>query len=370
MKSFALRSLAIIGSLSLLLSACSSQALEVEQAPPPVVEETEEEQAAALDVPRHPLTGFELGTNTVSGPSLAIKIDNTGPGRPQVGISAADLVFEELVEGGVTRYLAVYHTAIPDEVGPVRSGRPQDADLVVSLGGVFIFSGVGNQNVRDIIRQTGLTLVEHDRPSDSQPGWKSFFRSTRKSAPLNLHIRASELLENYTSLDAPQQQFEYRTNPAESSAFVDGVDAESINVVFSSLAASVWEWDAASGTYLKFLTNGSPDNDANGTQISATNVVILTPNYFDIEALPSANVAGTGEAAYIATGGKMISGSFDATELGAPLKLTYGDNQPVYLAPGKTFVLLGPGAGSQTTAISRGGFMIYRSNGEEVIVTF
>jgi hypothetical protein len=135
-----------IVALSLVLAGCAvvEEVEEVEQ----VVEAVEVE----VEVPRHPLTGFELGGETVSGPSIAIKIDNTDAGRPQVGISSADIVFEELVEGGVTRYLAIFHSDVPDEVGPVRSGRPQDAELVPSFGGVFVFSGVGNSNVREIIR--------------------------------------------------------------------------------------------------------------------------------------------------------------------------------------------------------------------------
>ena len=360
MSSLPVRTFVAAAIFSLILSACTSAEPEAPAETP--VEQVEQEQPAVVDVPRHPLTGFELGSETVSGPSVAIKIDNTSAGRPQVGIAAADLVFEELVEGGVTRYLAVYHTEIPEEVGPVRSGRPQDADLVASLGGVFVFSGVGNSNVREIIRGSGLALVEHDT-SGGTPDGKLFFRSARKPAPLNLHIKAEELLGNYLSLPSPQQQFQYRTGDSGSSAAAEGEDAESITVVFSKGIESIWKWDSASGTYLKFLSNGSPDNDADGTQISATNLIILTPNYFDIEGLPSAQVAGTRETAFIATGGKIISGLFDATEYGQPMKLTFGDDEPVFLSPGKTFVLLPPGAGSQAQGVTPG-TVSYVSNGE------
>jgi hypothetical protein len=337
---------------------------------PQEVDEVAESAAEAVeaDVPRHPLTGFELGGESVSGPSIAVKIDNTADGRPQVGIAAADVVFEELVEGGVTRYLAMFHTAVPDEVGPVRSGRPQDADLVPSFGGVFVFSGVGNSNVREIIRGTGLQLVEHDT-SGGTPDGAYFFRSDRKPAPWNLHIEAADLLENYSALAAPVQQFNFKTAPEEASAFVDGVPAEEISVIFSKGIQSNWEWDAATGTYLKFLGNGSPDVDANGTQISATNLLIFTPNYFDVEGLPSAKVGQTRESAFIATGGKLITGVFDTTEFGAPIKLFYGEEQPVFLAPGKTFILLPPGAGSIAQGVTPGG-MNYVSDGEEINLGF
>jgi hypothetical protein len=350
--------------LSLALGGCAVVD-EVEE-----VEEAAEsaEEAVEANVPRHPLTGLELGGESVSGPSIAVKIDNTADGRPQVGIAAADVVFEELVEGGVTRYLAIFHTAVPDEVGPVRSGRPQDADLVPSFGGVFVFSGVGNSNVREIIRGTGLQLVEHDT-SGGTPDGAYFLRSDRKPAPWNLHIEAASLLESYSDLAAPVQQFLFKTAPEEASAFVDGVPAEEISVIFSNGIKSNWEWDAATGTYLKFLLNGSPDTDANGTQISATNLLIFTPNYSDVEGLPSAKVGQTREAAFIATGGKLISGVFDTTEFGAPIKLFHGEEQPVFLSPGKTFILLPPGGGSIAQGVTPGG-MDYVSNGEKINIGF
>lgn len=348
----------------LLLAGCAASEPVEDQ----VIEVVEEVVLEEPEPPRHPLTGLELGSETVTGPSLAIKIDNTAAGRPQVGIAAADLVFEELVEGGVTRYLAVYHTAVPEEVGPVRSGRPQDADLVRSLGGVFVFSGVGNSNVREIIRGAGLQLVEHDT-SGGTPDGEFFFRSSRKPAPLNLHIEAASLLASYASLSAPVQQFAYKTDPTEASAVLLGDDVTSLRVIFSRAIESVWEWDESSGLYLKFLSNGSPDLDADGTQISATNVVILTPNYFDVEALPSAKIAGITETALIATGGKMVEGLFDATAVGEPIELRDDAGNPLYLSPGKTFVLLAPGAGSTASGVQPGS-VEYVVNGESVTRNF
>lgn len=363
---FSLRtSLALVSVTILTLAGCAVEQ-PVEDAVIELIEE--EEVVEESEPPRHPFTGVELGSNVVAGPSIAIKIDNTAAGRPQVGIAAADIVFEELVEGGVTRYLAVYHTAVPDEVGPVRSGRPQDADLVRSLGGVFVFSGVGNSNVREIIRGAGLQLVEHDT-SGGTPDGQYFFRSSRKPAPLNLHIEAADLLSSYSNLAAPAQQFEFKTDPAESSAVLLGDDVESLRVTFSKAIESVWEWDQVSGLYLKFLSNGSPDLDADGTQISATNVLIFTPNYFDVEALPSAKISGTAETVLIATGGKMVEGVFDATALGEPIALHDGEGNPLFLSPGKTFILLAPGAGSTASGV-QAGFVTYVSNGETITRNF
>ena len=70
-----------------------------------------------------------------------MKIDNHEDARPQVGLNRTDLVFEELVEGGLTRYVAVWHSDVPDAVGPVRSIRPMDPDIVAPLGGIIAYSG-------------------------------------------------------------------------------------------------------------------------------------------------------------------------------------------------------------------------------------
>ncbi len=345
--------------VSFTLVGCATEA---------VIEPLDETEISAEeiipDVPRHPLTGLELEGDVVTGPSVGIKIDNTSSGRPQVGIAAADIVYEELVEGGATRYLAVYHTVIPDEVGPVRSGRPQDAGLVSSYDGIFVFSGVGNSNVREIIRGTGLQLVEHDT-SGGTPDAPYFFRSDRKPAPWNLHIKAAELRASYSALAAPEQQFYFVSDSNEATAAVGGENAESIRVGFSDGIESLWTWDAPSGTYLKFLSNGSPDLDADGTQISATNVVVFTPNYFDVEGLPSASISGTRESAFIATGGKMITGVFDAAVFGDPIALTHADDEPVYLGAGKTFILLPPGAGSTAGGVKPGS-VSYGPAGSEV----
>jgi hypothetical protein len=144
---------------------------------------------------------------------------------------------------------------------------------------------------------------------------------------------------------------------------ISGEAAEEMVVVFSKGIESIWKWDVATNTYLKFLSNGSPHNDADGTQISASNVVILTPNYTDIEGLPSAQIAGTIETAYVATGGKILQGLFDASADGEPITLIDGEGNPLYLTPGKTFVLLPPGASSNAGGVTPG-LMTYLSNGE------
>ena len=82
------------------------------------------------------------GLPVADGPVLAVKIDNTAPARPRVGLGSADVVYVEPVEGGLTRLNAVFSTRVPAEVGPVRSGRVSDAGILAGYGRVaFAYSG-------------------------------------------------------------------------------------------------------------------------------------------------------------------------------------------------------------------------------------
>ena len=88
-----------------------------------------------------PLRGTTVPAGSLAHPSLAAKIDNHEGARPQVGLDRTDIVFEELVEGGLTRYVAVWHSDVPEQIGPVRSIRPMDPDIITPYGGIVAYSG-------------------------------------------------------------------------------------------------------------------------------------------------------------------------------------------------------------------------------------
>ena len=89
-----------------------------------------------------PLTGVAVEAPP-QRPALAVKVENSVAARPQSGLNAADVVWEEVVEGGITRFVAVYHSNLPPDIGPIRSVRPMDAAIAGPLHGLFAFSGGG-----------------------------------------------------------------------------------------------------------------------------------------------------------------------------------------------------------------------------------
>src|SRR5580693_3398454 len=129
----ALALLALAGLSGLMLSACSAAPAAVKKADPPTTTSTTAKPAAP---PACPLTGLPVpgGAAVPARPALAVKVDNYPTARPQSGLDKADVIYEEPVEGGITRYAAVFQCQDAASVGPVRSARNIDIGILGQLG--------------------------------------------------------------------------------------------------------------------------------------------------------------------------------------------------------------------------------------------
>ena len=143
--------------------------------------------ADAAGRPMFPLTGLPAPSATVAdAPVLAVKIDNAAAARPQTGLDRADVIIEEVVEGGVTRFLALFQSQGSDPVGPVRSVRPVDPALLTPFGGGFAYSG-GTKRFINNLRRAPIA----DVGVDLLPA--AYFRGTQAKAPYNLYSSTSAL---------------------------------------------------------------------------------------------------------------------------------------------------------------------------------
>lgn len=289
-----------------------------------------------------PLTGERIAVGGLASPSLAAKIDNHPRARPQIGIDRADIVFEELVEGGLTRYVAVWHSDVPAEIGPIRSIRPMDPDIVSPLRGIIAYSG-GQQRFVDMMRATDVYNAIHGQPDTDSV----MFRGGSAPAPHNVIVRAPELIAQHSELAAPQQHFAYAADAASASAARDGAPASGASLVFGSLATPSWAWDAGSSTWLRTMTGGAPDVAAGGTRLSAVNLVILRVSVRTIQQIPTTQMIGSGEA-WVLSGGKALKATWSKADRSAPVRLVDANGLAVRLAPGNTWVELVPNAGSVT----------------------
>ena len=286
-----------------------------------------------------PLRGTTVPAGSLNHASIAAKIDNLPSARPQVGLESTDLVYQELVEGGLTRYVAVWHSTIPALLGPVRSIRPMDPDIVSPLGGIICYSG-GQQRFVDLMRQTPVYNAIHGQADTTS----TFFRTPARSAPHNVLVKAQELLAQHASIAAPAQQFQYSADPSSSTAATAGTPTTAVNYAFSGVTAGSWTWDASKSVFLRSQGAG-PDLDSAGAQLSATNVVVFRVSVTTDQGVPKTNLIGSGEA-WVSAGGRTARATWSKATATDPIHLVDSAGAAVRLAVGNTWIELVPSSGS------------------------
>lgn len=322
---------------ALLLSACSGSSPAPATTPTGTVWTSGYVAPAATEIA--PLTGIAVAAGTSAHPSLAVKVDNHVAARPQVAIDRTDLVFEELVEGGITRYVAVWQSDIPDQLGPVRSIRPMDPDIIAPFGGLVAFSG-GQQRFVDAMNATGQVSAIFDYDTTGL-----FVRSSAKAAPHNVMLAAAEFVSRNESVAPPVQQYAYATTSAGASAVVDGSPISALNIRFSNSSARGWTWNSEAAKYLR-AQDGAPDLTGDGVQLAATNLVVLRVNVTVDQSIPKTELIASGEAS-ISAGGKTLAATWSKDSQTSPIRLVDANGVTIRLAPGNTWFQLVPnGAGS------------------------
>ena len=284
--------------------------------------------------PVMPLTGLPAADGVLSmRPALVVKVDNHPGARPQSGLNQADIVFEENVEA-LTRFALVFHSQGSDPVGPIRSGRTQDIDLLTSLNGVlFVWSG-GNAGVTAAVKSSNFVNM-----SASAAGKGSgFFRSDDKKAPHNLYTNTSDIWAVAAGRGGtPPPQFLYSADPSS----VNGDDVVGVKLRMDGSMKASWEWDANKRVFAR-RHDDKLHLDSNGEQVSTENVLVLTVEY-KISAAnkksPEAQTTGTG-VAWVLQQGKFTQGTWTRASEMDPWTLTDATGEPIFLTPGRTFVEL------------------------------
>jgi hypothetical protein len=287
-----------------------------------------------------PLRGTEVAAGSLAHASIAAKIDNHEEARPQFGLDRTDLVVEELVEGGLTRYVAVWQSDIPDLLGPVRSIRPMDPDIISPFGGIVAYSG-GQQIFVDMMEDTNVYNAIHGN-SDTDA---TFYRTDVRDSPHDVVVKAQEVLAQHPDLPAPQQQYAYSVDVASSTAAKEGFPTAAINARFSDERYPSWAWDPAQSAFVR-SQEGAPDYDSNGAQLKSTNVIVMRvaiDNTYGY--VPKTVMISSGEA-WVSTGGGTVHGTWSKAAREAPIHFVDDRGVTIRLAPGNTWIEMVPDYGS------------------------
>jgi hypothetical protein len=288
-----------------------------------------------------PLSGVERSKGVPQRPALAIKVENIPESRPQTGLSWADIVYEEPVEGGITRFIAVYQCQDASRVEPVRSGRLTDVDILVQFGKPLMGYSGGAGKVVAAIREAGILDISYETSRAAS----AYHRDANRQAPHNLYTNTKDLYAVGKGLFdpiAPDPIFVYGKRAPK------GADkVTEVHVPFSSSSDVFWKWSSSKKVWLR--SHGAvPHVSTDGTQFSATNVIVQVvktdlTDQTDKNGIrsPRAITVGTGKA-YVFRNGRVIKGTWVRDSVDQVTKFLDADGNEIKLAPGQTWVELLP----------------------------
>jgi hypothetical protein len=271
--------------------------------------------------PTDPLTGGALSEHEV----IAAKVENIAAARPQVGLSQADITFIQEVEGAQTRLIAVYHSRFPKRLGPIRSARSTDVQLLPLFGKPGLVYSGANSSVGRKINNASIVPIRRST------------RDNRRVAPHNVFVNLAKIAKSTKLAKATSIGWTFsETAPRSSTA----------TTVKVRVGHDAFDFRYASGRYT-VRWNGSRYADGDSGAITkADNVVIMKVRNHpdgsrDVQGAPSVQSDTVGKGAVtIYRDGRKIEGRWNRTKNSAPLKFTDQSGKPIALKPGQTWVAL------------------------------
>ena len=319
--------------------------------------------------PVNPLTGEVVSSlDLVTRRPLAVKVENDPKARPQSGIIDADLVYEELVEGGITRFICIYLSKESPSIGPTRSARPSDIDIVFFLNPLLICSG-GSSAVMSMVQASGLMFITEDAAH--------FWRERTRSAPHNLFTSTTllrqYLMEKADSFNSLPDSAFYFADPQEEEEDAEGEEepadgvtegeaaggetapeesvmvspASAINIAYkAAICAASYQYDPASATYLHSI-QGAPHTDlTTGRRVAPSNVIVqyvtvTNSGLRDVAGspVPVSQVVGSGKC-LVFTAGKVYHATWKKGSRSVPTTFVDENGNPVPLRAGQTWIHL------------------------------
>jgi len=285
------------------------------------------------------INGLPAEDDLIDRRLVAVKIDNHVKARPQSALQIADAVYEILVEGGATRFIALFHQSDLEWAGPNRSGRPTDSTLMTALGeSPFQISGA-QPWVQDIFRSDGVKVV-YDTGETT-------FRYNGRSAPHNL-FTSTELIRQWADSrgwadDNQGNLFAYGEPTA------PDTDATTVMVPFSDADAPTWAWDGTQ--YLRYhgVTPHEWVNEEGDTgQVAFDTIVVMQMRKYiksdptgQGSSVPAMETVGKGDAFVFSNGG-VVGGTWERGSKSDRFFLSTSDGVEIVLPPGRVWIALQP----------------------------
>ncbi|PKM83073.1 MAG: DUF3048 domain-containing protein [Firmicutes bacterium HGW-Firmicutes-14] len=286
-----------------------------------------------------PLSGDMVPEGTTDRRPLAIMIENAPAARPQSGLDKADVVYEILAEGAITRFLAIFLHGDTEEAGPVRSARPYYIERMFEYNAMYAYCG-GSEAAKNMVRREGVASLD-----EFGVGRQAYWRIKGRKAPHNLYADTRKLRDvgakrGYEkTVELPEFQF-----LAEGKENKEGITSGEVTVHYPRSFSTVrWEYDDKQKLYLRHQ-GGSEHRDAvTDKQLTGSNIIVQYTNtkVIDNEGRREIDMVGRGRAVLF-TGGKAYTGTWAKKSMRAQTYF-YGENgEELKLNPGQTWIEVVP----------------------------
>lgn len=278
-----------------------------------------------------PLTGETLDGDLPNHPVYAVKIDNTSGAEPQIGLSSADMIVEEVVEGGLTRLAVFYYSTVPKVVGPARSMRASDIGILKPVNAVMVASGGAPRT------NTRIAAAHIDTLTQSTTDL--FFRDESGVAPYNLFVQLSRAAANpggkWTEPSDPYLPF------GDANDFAGNITVRTIDAKFSDSHATRWEY--SDQTWTRPGSYAKPGDDFVADNVLLLLVEVGDAGYVDASGsrVPETFFFGEGDATLV-HGDQALKCVWTKKTLSSPLKLSTSGGREVTVPPGRTWIELIP----------------------------
>ena len=323
--------------------------------PPPIVEPMEEEEPEPEEeveeepedtTPRAMLTGLPIEEAYVNRRPIAVVINNLHRALPQSGVTSADIIYEVLAEGEVTRLVAIFQSEIPEKIGPVRSTRDYFVDFAFNHDAIFVHHGgspTGYSRVRDsgVAAMDGMNLEGsvfwRDRTYPSWH-WNSGTRPLEHSS-----YTSRERMERH--IDSREIRYEIGDNPAFGFTFADTIPipatdfAARVVVPFSAGYGRTFTFDPETRLYLVSNRHGAHDDAETREQAAVANILIQLTEKRVIDNAGRRSVTTIGEGTgYFITDGLVRPVTWVRESLTSPMRWYFENGEPLVMQPGRTWI--------------------------------
>jgi len=297
----------------------------------------------------NPLTGLPAtDAALLDRRPVMVKVSNfPREGRPHAGLSFADIVFDYFIGYGTNRFLAVFYGNDAYKIGPVRSGRLVDAQLVTMYSGILGYGSADENTDTELVGKLGqyaLSHLEADCP---------VFCGTDTHGATGVYANSAAISDHISTLGLENEQPDLHGMVFDPAFPRGGKPAQEAHILFNYYNRGEWRYDAPSGSYLRWIEDMEDDAEEfemiplmdrlTGEQLAFNNIIVLLTPYTELA--PSAHAIDmwgnkTGLPAYFFRDGILLQGSWKTTNPSDPIQFFDQDGEAMALKPGNSWIVL------------------------------